>query len=172
MELAEIVDCNFFTFNGSVYLAKVVKCYDGDTVHCIFKHDNEYQKFIIRMKGYDSCEMKPKKGVPDRDKIIESAKSAKKKLEDLVLGKCVYLYCDKFDKYGRILGTIKLSESDIISVNDIMIRDGYGVPYNGGTKLQTKLFNKKVNTVDGHEKNVETNGHEKKLTDRNASNDI
>ena len=40
----------------------------------------------------------------------------------------------KFDKYGRLLGTVKLNHSDKKTVNDIMVEEGHGYPYYGGTK--------------------------------------
>ena len=46
----------------------------------------------------------------------------------------VYLKCGKFDKYGRLLGTIFLNEHDTVSVNELMVNNGYGYEYHGGTK--------------------------------------
>ena len=39
-----------------------------------------------------------------------------------------------FDKYGRLLGTLFLNEKDTKSVNQIMIDNGHGYKYDGGTK--------------------------------------
>ncbi len=130
------VDTSFFTLDNEIHLAKVVKCYDGDSIHCIFKHNKTYFKFIIRMYGYDSPEMRPSKKIPtkERDIIKEKAMLAKKRLEELVLGKCIYLYCMKFDKYGRLLGTVKLNNNDKKTINDMMVEEGHGYPYYGGTK--------------------------------------
>lgn len=129
-------DTSFFTLNDEIHLAKVVKCYDGDSVHCIFKHNKKYFKFNIRMYGYDSPEMRLSTKIPtkERNAMKEKAVLAKKRLEELVLNKCVYLYCMKFDKYGRLLGTIKLNNNDKKTVNDIMVEEGHGYPYYGGTK--------------------------------------
>ncbi len=128
--------CQLFTFDGQVHLAYVYKCYDGDTIYCNFKHDGQYYSFHVRMEGYDSCEMKPSKSIPEteRNEIIRKAKEAKTRLEELVLGKCVYLFCGKFDKYGRILGKIKVNLNDTEYVNDVMKKEGYGYEYYGGTK--------------------------------------
>ena len=78
----EICKCKFFTFTG-VHLAKVVKCYDGDTIHCIFKIDGNYHKFKIRMDGYDSAEMKPslKLDPTIRKELKEKALLAKQNLD-------------------------------------------------------------------------------------------
>ena len=51
---------------------------------------------------------------------IEAAKEAKKALKDLVDNKIVILHCNKFDKYGRLLGTlytIKSHGKDSININ-------------------------------------------------------
>lgn len=134
-ELDKIVDCEFFSFVGC-YLAKVVKCYDGDTVHCIFKYNGGFRKFRIRMAGYDSCEMKQSRKQDEsiRIELKTKAEAAKKRLEELVLGKNIYLFCCGQDKYGRILGKIKIGLLDDKFVNDIMIEEGFGYVYNGGKK--------------------------------------
>lgn len=140
----ELIKCKTakkFTFNGEIHLAKVVRCYDGDTCYCIFKHNNKYQLFSIRMYGYDSWEMKVGKDVPEEEKEILKQKGldAKHKLEELVLGKCIYLFCREFDKYGRLLADIKINLDDKITVNQIMINEGYGYNYYGGTKKPNRL---------------------------------
>ena len=134
-ELNNITDCDFFDFK-SVHLAKVVKCYDGDTIHCIFKMDNKYQKFKVRLYGYDSPEMKPSLSMEPtlRADVIKKANAAKKQIEDFVLNKNVYLFCLGSDKYGRVLANIKLNPDDDKFINDHMISLGFGYEYFGGTK--------------------------------------
>lgn len=129
-------DSIFFTFEGETHLAKITKCYDGDTVHCVFKHNGAYQKFHVRMDGYDSWEMRPNKSIPEpkRSELIQKANIAKERLQELILNKIVYVTCGTFDKYGRILGTIKLAVDDAKTVNDMMIEEGHGYVYHGGTK--------------------------------------
>lgn len=126
----------FFSLKGETHLSKIIKCYDGDTLHCIFKHNGKYQKFKVRMFGYDSAEMRPSKSIPEKIRKIEINKAilAKEKLSDLILDKLVFLECIGFDKYGRLLANVKLNIDDEITINDLMINEGYGVPYFGGTK--------------------------------------
>lgn len=135
-ELLNCKDCQYFTFNNQTHLVKVIKCYDGDTLYCVFKHDGDYYKFRIRMNGYDTAEMKPSKKIPEQERveIKRRALEAKKRLEELTMDDLVYLECDKFDKYGRILGVVKKNLDDEKSVNDIMVEEGHGVVYHGGTK--------------------------------------
>ena len=44
----------FFSLKGETHMSKIIKCYDGDTLHSIFKHNGKYQKFKVRMFGYDN----------------------------------------------------------------------------------------------------------------------
>ena len=61
------------------------------------KYKKQYIKYSIRMLGYNSPELndKDKGGLQHRDE-----------LHKLIFGKIVWLECDHFCKYGRILGTI------------------------------------------------------------------
>ena len=135
-ELNKYDDCDFFSFNGEIHLAKVISCYDGDTFYCIFQCNGNYSKFKIRMYGYDSAEMKPSKSIPEdqRQEIKAKAIAAKHRLEELILNKNIYLFCKEFEKYGRILANVKLNLDDEKTINDIMVNEGHGYPYFGGTK--------------------------------------
>jgi len=127
----------FFDYSDQIHLTKIVKCVDGDTVYCIFKQNNKYYQFKIRMAGYDSPEMRPRKAdytELEREEIKKAAYAAKDRISELLQNKYVYIYCEGLDKYGRILGTIKLHPDDEITINQIMINEGHGYPYNGGTK--------------------------------------
>lgn len=137
-ELEKCKDIKKFTFDGQIHLAKIVRCYDGDTCYCVFKYNNEYQLFTIRMYGYDSAEIKVGPNITDDQRIILKDKglSDKHRLEELILNKCVYVFCKDFDKYGRILANIKISLDDDMTINDRMINEGHGYPYFGGTKQQ------------------------------------
>ena len=50
------------------------------------------------------------------------------------MNKVIEVHCGDFDKYGRVLGTIYVNESDEQSINDLMIANGHGYAYDGGTK--------------------------------------
>lgn len=137
-ELNLCKDCQLFSLENEVHLAKIVKCYDGDTIHCIFKHNNKYTLFHARMYGYDSPEMKPSTTIPEieRINIKKKAIQSREKLESLILNKNIYLICKHFDKYGRLLVNAKLAMNDSKTINDMMIEGGFGYPYFGGTKEQ------------------------------------
>lgn len=150
-------DVPFFSFDGEIHPIKVTKCYDGDTLYCIFFHNNKYYRFKIRLLGYDSPEMKPSTKLPEdvRSKEKRAAKKAKKYLERMVMDRIVFLRCSEFDKYGRILGEILFEPGDTQSINEIMIQKGYGYPYYGGTKRKS-VFSKKKGPFNPDEQQTQT----------------
>ena len=126
-----------FTLDGCVKLCKVVDVYDGDTCRVVFNHNGQINKWNIRMNGYDSPEMRPSKSLPNRDEIKAKAKASKAYLKSLICKddqQLVFLKCGEFAKYGRLLGTIYVNQTDEKSVNEIMIQNGYAYEYHGGTK--------------------------------------
>ena len=118
-------DVPFFTISGD-YKAKIVHCVDGDTVHAVLKYNKKYQKFKIRLLGYNSPELKPPTSDPDRDSIIDKATQAKHRLEELVLNKKVHLQVQGFDAFGRLLSNVLINKNDKKSVNQIMLEEGFG----------------------------------------------
>jgi len=126
-----------FSLNGLTKLCKVVSIYDGDSCRVVFHHNGIINKWNIRMNGYDSPEMRPSKSLPNRDEIKAKAKESKNFLKSLIAHtpeQLVYLKCGSFDKYGRLLGEIYLNSEDTESVNQMMVSNGYGYEYHGGTK--------------------------------------
>ncbi len=121
------MDTPLFTLEGREFDAKVVKIYDGDTIHVVFTFKGELTRWKIRMEGYDSPEMRSKN---KEEKI--AALAAKDALVGKIGENRVKLVCGKFDKYGRLLGTIFIGDDNI---NTWMISEGYGYPYDGGTKM-------------------------------------
>jgi endonuclease YncB( thermonuclease family) len=120
-----------FSFEGKKIKAKIVRVYDGDTCWAVFYHNKEPIKMKIRMHGYDAPELKPPLNMPFRDIEIEKAILSKCQLEYLVLNKIVTLDCFGWDKYGRLLANIIVNN---INIMEYMIKNKYGIPYNGGSK--------------------------------------
>ena len=121
---------NKFSLNGYKTYAKCVYVYDGDTVHVVFKMPNSSEcfKWVIRMMGIDTPEMKTK-NLPEKAKAVQSRDFLKGK----ILDKVVILDCLEFDKYGRLLGNIFL-EGEEQSLSQQMIANGHAKAYDGGTK--------------------------------------
>ena len=133
-----------FSLEGQTKLCKVVDVYDGDTCRVVFNHNGKINKWNVRMLGYDSPEMKPSKSNPNRNEIKIRAKKSKEYLKSLIANtnnQLVYLKCGKFDKYGRLLGEIYIDLNDKQSANDLMIINGYGYKYDGGTKINSIKIN-------------------------------
>jgi len=99
-----------WNFDGQLRFAKCVKVYDGDTAHFTFVPAPGLPpaRFIIRMNGYNSAEMR---GGDAAEKA--AAVAARDFLADLIKGKIVLLSLGKSDKYGRYL-------ADVFIVNDIV----------------------------------------------------
>jgi len=129
-------DVNYFNFDGKTFIAKPCHVYDGDTFSVIFDYKGELIKYRCRCFGYDTPEMRPSKKNLNRDKEKELALIAKKRMIELLEAhpsKLIKIECLKFDKYGRIL--IKaFNNINEKSINEIMVDEGHGRWYDGGTK--------------------------------------
>lgn len=123
---------------------KVIKVYDGDTIWVSIILHGRVFKFNCRMLGYDSPEMKPSLKLKNRENIIIKAKAAKDYLSSLILNNIVDVKFSGFDKYGRALTTIFITDPDSrhiicankMEVNTAMIRKGHGYSYMGGKKKE------------------------------------
>ena len=93
-------------------------------------HSNEYNKWVIRMMGIDTPEIKAKN---TNEKQL--AVKARDFLRDLILDKIIIIECLDFDKYGRLLGNLFIEGNDI-SISNMMIEKGYAKAYDGGTKTK------------------------------------
>ena len=130
-------DIQYFSFKGLTFNALYCNIYDGDTFSVVFIHNNSIIKYRCRCLGYDTPEMKPLLSKPNREQEIELAKKAKSRFTELLeksSNKIIKIECFDFDKYGRILVKV-YNNIDNDSINDIMIKENYGKPYNGKTKI-------------------------------------
>jgi endonuclease YncB( thermonuclease family) len=124
----------FFNLENKTYLAKCVKCYDGDTVHLIFKYpDNEtgkLWKWRCRINGIDTPEMKSSN--PKEKELAEKARNC---LKSLILDQVVMANVTGFDKYGRLLVDLNVNkDGKITNISEHLIHKGYAKRYSGGTK--------------------------------------
>ena len=123
-----------FSLKNAHKICKIVDVYDGDTVRGVFEHNGQFNKWTIRMYGYDSPEMRPSLSLENRDEIKQKARESRDYLKGLILNKTIYLHCLDFDKYGRVLANIYTDGINNKSVNDHMVENNYGYAYFGGTK--------------------------------------
>ena len=127
----------FFSLDGKMKQCKVVDVYDGDTCKVVFELNGNLYKWNVRMAGYDSPEMRVSKTNENRDQIKKQAIVSRNYLRILIQKnpeQLVYIKCGEFDKYGRLLGELRVNLEDEKSVNQQMIDNGYGYEYHGGTK--------------------------------------
>ena len=125
----------YFDWSDQTFEAKPCNIYDGDTFSACWYYKGDIIKYRCRCLGYDSPEMKVSKTNEKRDEIKASAVIAKNKfIELLTQDDTIIIVCDKFDKYGRVLVKVYNKHNGPRSLNDIMINEGYGYVYNGGTK--------------------------------------
>jgi len=115
---------------GSATVEKVTSIYDGDTFRANIKG---YPKIVgyrmsIRVIGIDTPEMRAK-----CSKEKELARAAKKFTVSLLRGAGhIELRNIKRGKYFRILADVYV---DGISIADELLKGGYAVRYDGGTKI-------------------------------------
>jgi endonuclease YncB( thermonuclease family) len=151
----KLAECNFqttpaFTLENNVYFAKVIDIYDGDTVTCAFKLFDNYYKFAVRLYGIDTCELKSKnreQALRARMRLYELVTKMSSKEIDLGIARknlrtvlensecIVILKCGKFDKYGRLLGTLYATDNNEQSFNQILVSEKLAYPYFGDKKL-------------------------------------
>lgn len=131
-ELLSTAKGELFSFNGYSTSAKIVDIYDGDTVTAAFRFGGKIIQYKVRMDGYDSPEMKPKKTNPKREEEKAAALMAKNALSTKIGGGLVLLKFKEFDKYGRLLADAYTPNGE--HINAWMIAEGHGYVYEGGTK--------------------------------------
>jgi endonuclease YncB( thermonuclease family) len=132
-DLNNIADCKLikeFSLKDIKTMAKVIDVYDGDTVKAIFPYDNKMYLWNCRLNGIDTPEIRSSIKVDKERAII-----ARDQLRSFLLDSIVYIKCNLFDKYGRILTDIfiyndKSNEYDI-NISDEMIRLGLAIKYDG-----------------------------------------
>jgi endonuclease YncB( thermonuclease family) len=125
-----------FSFIGQSFIGIPANIYDGDTLSIIFVYNGIPVKYRCRALGYDSPEMKPLLSNPNREQEKKLALNSKERFIELLTKhpeKNIFIKCHEFDKYGRLLVEI-WNYVDTCSINSIMINEGHGKPYTGGTK--------------------------------------
>jgi micrococcal nuclease len=117
------------------YVRKVENVVDGDTIDVLI--DLGFDILFssrVRLAGIDTPESRTK-DLKEKALGLESKEYLKKSLKD---AKSVVIKTEKIDsseKYGRILGWVYVN-GDTVSLNDMMINDGYAWGYLGDTKVK------------------------------------
>lgn len=124
VEEAKVI--NKFSLNGLEFEGIITKVYDGDSVHAVFSLKGEYSRWVCRLNGIDTPELR---STDDAEK--ERAILIRDELRIKILYKQVSLKCYDFDKYGRLLVDIHCDNEHI---NKWLIDSGYANEYFGGFK--------------------------------------
>jgi len=117
------------------YVRKVENVVDGDTIDVLI--DLGFDILFasrVRLAGIDTPESRTK-DLAEKALGLEAKEYLKKALKD---AKSVVIKTEKMDsseKYGRILGWVYIN-GDAVSLNDMMINDGYAWGYLGDTKVK------------------------------------
>lgn len=117
------------------YVRDVKKVVDGDTIDVIIDLGfNILFEQRVRMAGIDTPESRTIDKF-EKSLGIESKEYLKKQLKE---AKTIVIKTEKMnstEKYGRILGWVYIN-GDTVSLNDMMINDGYAWEYMGETKIK------------------------------------
>ena len=110
---------------------------DGDTIDVSIDLGFDLiKKERVRIAGIDTPE-KRTRALEEKALGIDATNWMKKNLEDTIAGDDALTIRTELvggmGKYGRLLGWLYVGESDL-SLNEIMIEQGYAWAYDGGTK--------------------------------------
>ena len=118
-------------------VTKINRVLDGDTIDVTIDLGFElYKKERVRVAGVDT----PEKRTRDKEEKalgIDATNWLKQKLEETIKGDEELLIRTELKggvgKYGRLLGWLYIGDASI-SLNELMIEQGYAWAYDGGTK--------------------------------------
>jgi endonuclease YncB( thermonuclease family) len=122
---------------------RVIKVYDADTITIAAKlpyNESPMYRLSVRLNGIDTPEIKGK-DISDDEK--NAAKNARDFVSNIVLNKFVRLENITSEKYGRILADVYLGD---IHMNQLLLRERFAVPYDGGAKKKPASWLQYKNT--------------------------
>jgi micrococcal nuclease len=118
-------------------VTKIDKVLDGDTIDVTIDLGFDlYKKERVRIAGVDTPE-KRTRDLEEKELGIDATNWLKKQLEDTIDGDDELTIRTELvggmGKYGRLLGWLYVGDS-LVSLNEMMIEEGYAWEYDGGTK--------------------------------------
>ena len=118
-------------------VTEINRVLDGDTIDVTIDLGFDlYKKERVRIAGVDTPE-KRTRDLEEKALGIDATNWLKKKLEDTIAGEDELSIRTELvggmGKYGRLLGWLYIGE-DLISLNELMIDEGFAWEYDGGTK--------------------------------------
>ena len=114
------------------YKATGRRVVDGDTVALeAARGMDTYRRIRCRLAHINAPESRT------RD-LEEKARglAAKARLQEMLEGQTIILESESYGKYGRVLGTlwIQNSETSLTNVNQALLNEGHATPYEGGKR--------------------------------------
>ena len=135
-------------------VTEINRVLDGDTIDVTIDLGFDlYKKERVRIAGVDTPE-KRTRDLEEKALGIDATNWLKKKLEDTIAGEDELSIRTELvggmGKYGRLLGWLYIGE-DLISLNELMIDEGYAWEYDGGTKQkdfeQLRVIRRRLGTL-------------------------
>jgi endonuclease YncB( thermonuclease family) len=157
--------CHKFAITG-VHFAKVLKIYDGDTIHIGVKYkDMEYQNWSIRLYGIDCPEMRPihKNRTPQSLAREKAAAQLAKSFVEEIFTKSKFCVVEFIcpDKYsGRQVAKIfpitkkqffsNTNENEYVnnvSLSQMLLNEKHAIEYNGKKKMAFDATLQQINLL-------------------------
>ena len=118
-------------------VTEITKVLDGDTIDVVIDLGFDlYKKERVRIAGVDTPE-KRTRNLEEKALGLDATDWLKDKLEGAISGDDDLVIRTELvggvGKYGRLLGWCYIGDS-AVSLNEMMIEEGYAWPYDGGTK--------------------------------------
>ena len=118
-------------------MTEITKVLDGDTIDVTIDLGFDlFKKERVRIAGVDTPE-KRTRDLEEKELGIDATNWLKEKLESTLAGDDELTIRTELvggvGKYGRLLGWLYVGESEL-SLNELMISEGYAWEYDGGTK--------------------------------------
>ena len=135
-------------------VTEINRVLDGDTIDVTIDLGFDlYKKERVRVAGVDTPE-KRTRDLEEKALGIDATNWMKKHLEDTIAGDEELTIRTELvggmGKYGRLLGWLYIGE-DLISLNELMIDEGYAWEYDGGTKQkdfeQLRVIRRRLGTL-------------------------
>ena len=118
-------------------VVEINRVLDGDTIDVTIDLGFDlFKKERVRVAGVDTPE-KRTRDLEEKELGIEATNWLKEKLDGAITGDDDLVIRTELvggmGKYGRLLGWLYIGDSEL-SLNEIMIEEGYAWAYDGGTK--------------------------------------
>lgn len=146
MTPAQLLAIERRSFNQSVRMARIVKVYDGDTIHVVSRLDSneDYYNYSVRLLGVDAPEIKPSHVSDERRRIEKLAATLIRDELIKLTGKHGMLEIEfgKEEKFGRLLGVpylVRWQCGHWVRTHNLckwLLEQGFVKPYDGGGKEQ------------------------------------